>query len=117
MVLDSATFVISPGLDQIRTVIPLCEFIDDCLPPADDDDIQEVVPVKSEPREAPLVQQHQAQPAAQEMYSHALQATEEGEYGGEDQYEDYGQYEGEGYDAQEGDGNKGKAANLINCGQ
>lgn len=87
------------------------------LPPADDDDIQEVVPVKSEPREAPLVQQHQAQPAAQEMYSHALQATEEGEYGGEDQYEDYGQYEGEGYDAQEGDGNKGKAANLINCGQ
>ena len=51
------------------------------------------------------------------MYSHALQATEEGEYGGEDQYEDYGQYEGEGYDAQEGDGNKGKAANLINCGQ
>jgi len=77
------------------------------LPPPEDDDIQEVVPVKSEPREAPLVQQHQAQPAAQEMYSHALQAAEEGEYGGEEQYEDYGQYEGEGYDAQEGgDGNK-----------
>merc|ERR1719222_888054 len=78
------------------------------LPPPEDDDIQEVVPVKSEPREAPLVQQHQAQPAAQEMYSHALQAAEEGEYGGEEQYEDYGQYEGEGYDGQEGgDGNKG----------
>ena len=88
------------------------------LPPSEDDDIQEVVPVKSEPREAPLVQQHQAQPAAQEMYSHALQAAEEGEYGGEEQYEDYGQYEGEGYDAQEGgDGNKGKAANLINYRQ
>jgi len=78
------------------------------LPPPEDDDIQEVVPVKSEPREAPLVQQHQAPPASQEMYSHALQAAEEGEYGGEEQYEDYGQYEGEGYDAQEGgDGNKG----------
>jgi len=77
------------------------------LPPPEDDDIQEVVPVKSEPREAPLVQQNQAQPAAQEMYSHALQAAEEGEYGGEEQYEDYGQYEGEGYDGQEGgDGNK-----------
>ena len=88
------------------------------LPPPEDDDIQEVVPVKSEPREAPLVQQHQAQPAAQEMYSHALQAAEEGEYGGEEQYEDYGQYEGEGYDAQEGgDGNKGREANLINYGR
>merc|ERR1719222_1042930 len=83
------------------------------LPPPEDDDIQEVVPVKSEPREAPLVQQNQAQPAAQEMYSHALQAAEEGEYGGEEQYEDYGQYEGEGYDAQEGgDGNKGIATEL-----
>ena len=52
------------------------------------------------------------------MYSHALQAAEEGEYGGEEQYEDYGQYEGEGYDAQEGgDGNKGREANLINYGQ
>ena len=88
------------------------------LPPPEDDDIQEVVPVKSEPREAPLVQQNQAQPAAQEMYSHALQAAEEGEYGGEEQYEDYGQYEGEGYDGQEGgDGNKGRGANLINYGQ
>ena len=88
------------------------------IPPPEDDDIQEVVPVKSEPREAPLVQQNQAQPAAQEMYSHALQAAEEGEYGGEEQYEDYGQYEGEGYDAQEGgDGNKGRDANLINYGQ
>jgi len=84
------------------------------LPPPEDDDIQEVVPVKSEPREAPLVQQNQAQPAAQEMYSHALQAAEEGEYGGEEQYEDYGQYEGEGYDAQEGgDGNKGLLESMI----
>merc|ERR1719222_1126542 len=83
------------------------------LPPPEDDDIQEVVPVKSEPREAPLVQQHQAPPASQEMYSHALQAAEEGEYGGEEQYEDYGQYEGEGYDAQEGgDGNKGHLARV-----
>jgi len=84
------------------------------LPPPEDDDIQEVVPVKSEPREAPLVQQNQAQPAAQEMYSHALQAAEEGEYGGEEQYEDYGQYEGEGYDAQEGgDGNKGYVESFL----
>jgi len=81
------------------------------LPPPEDDDIQEVVPVKSEPREAPLVQQHQAQP---EVYSHALQAAEEGEYGGDEQYEDYGQYEGEGYDGQEGgDGNKGDPETMM----
>ena len=97
---------------------PILQSNQHSLPPADDDDIQEVVPVKSEPREAPLVQQNQAQPAAQEMYSHALQAAEEGEYGGEEQYEDYGQYEGEGYDGQEGgDGNKGRGANLIKNGQ
>ena len=45
------------------------------------------------------------------MYSHALQAAEEGEYGGEEQYEDYGQYEEEGYAmmASTGaEGNKGK---------
>ena len=87
---------------------PIIQSSQHSLPLPEDDDIQEVVPVKSEPREAPLVQQHQAQPAGQEMYSHALQAAE-GDYGGEEQYEDYGQYEGEGYDAQEaGDGNKGK---------
>ena len=87
---------------------PIIQSSQHSLPLPEDDDIQEVVPVKSEPREAPLVQQHQAQPASQEMYSHALQAAE-GDYGAEEQYEDYGQYEGEGYDAQEaGDGNKGK---------
>jgi len=86
---------------------PIIQSSQHSLPLPEDDDIQEVVPVKSEPREAPLVQQHQAQPAGQEMYSHALQAAE-GDYGAEEQYEDYGQYEGEGYDAQEaGDGNKG----------
>jgi len=85
---------------------PIIQSSQHSLPLPEDDDIQEVVPVKSEPREAPLVQQHQAQPAGQEMYSHALQAAE-GDYGAEEQYEDYGQYEGEGYDAQEaGDGNK-----------
>jgi len=91
---------------------PIIQSSQHSLPLPEDDDIQEVVPVKSEPREAPLVQQHQAQPAGQEMYSHALQAAE-GDYGAEEQYEDYGQYEGEGYDAQEaGDGNKGHLASL-----
>jgi len=92
---------------------PIIQSSQHSLPLPEDDDIQEVVPVKSEPREAPLVQQHQAQPAGQEMYSHALQAAE-GDYGAEEQYEDYGQYEGEGYDAQEaGDGNKGLLESMI----
>jgi len=92
---------------------PIIQSSQHSLPLPEDDDIQEVVPVKSEPREAPLVQQHQAQPAGQEMYSHALQAAE-GDYGAEEQYEDYGQYEGEGYDAQEaGDGNKGYVESFL----
>merc|ERR1712107_120644 len=67
---------------------PIIQSSQHSLPLPEDDDIQEVVPVKSEPREALLVQQHQAQPAGQEMYSHALQAAE-GDYGAEEQYEDY----------------------------
>ena len=89
------------------------------LPPSnhsysqDEDDIQEVVPVKSEPREVvqPVAAVHHAPaPPAQDLYSHALQATEDPDQyveGGE--YEDYGQYEGEGYAGQEGgDANKGR---------
>merc|ERR1712126_773495 len=81
----------------------------------EDDDIQEVVPVKSEPRDPSTMMTHA--PAPHDMYSHALQPTEDPElaaYGAEgDQYEDYGQYEGEAYDgAEAGDGNKGHMARL-----
>jgi len=80
-------------------------------PSAEDDDIQEVVPVKSEPREAPL----HAPAQAQELYSHALQAAEGEEQYGDEQYEDYGQYEGEGgFEGGEGgDGNKGLIESMI----
>jgi len=80
-------------------------------PSTEDDDIQEVMPVKSEPREAPL----HAPAQAQELYSHALQAAEGEEQYGEEQYEDYGQYEGEGgFEGQEGgDGNKGDWESLM----
>jgi len=74
--------------------------------PTDDDDIQEVVvPVKAEP------QPYQAGPEA----SHALAAQEDHlqPYGGEEGYEDYGQYEGEEGNYESGmmdmDGNKGLA--------
>jgi len=74
--------------------------------PTDDDDIQEVVvPVKAEP------QPYQAGPEA----SHALAAQEDHlqPYGGEEGYEDYGQYEGEEGNYESGmmdmDGNKGNS--------
>merc|ERR1712126_533923 len=89
----------------------------------EDDDIQEVVPVKSEPRDPSTMMTHaptpHAAPAPQDMYSHALQPTEDPElaaYGAEgDQYEDYGQYEGEAYDgAEAGDGNKVMISGMEN---
>jgi len=78
--------------------------------PTDDDDIQEVVvPVKAEP------QPYQAGPEA----SHALAAQEDHlqPYGGEEGYEDYGQYEGEEGNYETGmmemDGNKGNSRNFL----
>ena len=76
-----------------------------------EDDIQEVMPVKSEPREpAPQA----PAPPPQEAYSHALQAAEDpDQYGEGEGYEDYGQYEGEGYVQEGGDANKGKMLDAL----
>jgi BTB/POZ domain len=91
-----------------------------------DDDIQEVVPVKSEPREAAAVTAAVAGPvsaatAADNSYSNAL-VSEEGE-AYDESYEDYGQYEqsfGGGEGGSESalvdlgpDGSKGKDSSLL----
>jgi len=65
-----------------------------------DDDIQEVVPVKSEPKEAPVVLPTPAPQAVQPMYSplpppvssQALAPADDQVMGYDDNYEDYGQY-------------------------
>ena len=90
-------------------------------PPIDDDDIQEVVPVKSEPREAPPVN-NAVIPNPQDLYDNSSNqqtlALAEDDYGQDESYDDYGQYgdqEG-GYDGQMmdptlaagADGNKGR---------
>jgi len=78
----------------------------------DDDDIQEVVPVKSEPRDtpaAPLVDSY-SNTALAPSNQHQLQTEEEANY--EESYDDYGQYD-QNYDNtmmdpnMSGDGNKG----------
>jgi len=80
------------------------------LPPHNepDDDIQEVMPVKSEPRDPPLApppvaMPQQVQPVVAEYRapsSQALTPALEENYA-EESYEDYGQYEGvEGYDVE-----------------
>jgi len=77
----------------------------------DDDDIQEVVPVKSEPRDtpaAPLVDSY-SNTALAPSNQHQLQTEEEANY--EESYDDYGQYD-QNYDNtmmdpnMSGDGNK-----------
>jgi len=79
----------------------------------DDDDIQEVVPVKSEPRDtpaAPLVDSY-SNTALAPSNQHQLQTEEEANY--EESYDDYGQYD-QNYDNtmmdpnMSGDGNKGE---------
>ena len=84
----------------------------------DDDDIQEVVPVKTEPREAapPPPQPHQLAPPPEQFYApqpstQALAPADDqmAEYRDES-YEDYGEYSGElqGYEGgQAADGTKG----------
>jgi len=104
---------------------------------ADDDDIQEVVPVKSEPHEisnsAVNVYQHHppapVQPQPQ-VLSHALAPAqtqlvqdESLQYGGDESYDDYGGYEGDqGYEGVGGvvdqnmaaaDGNKGFDRTML----
>jgi len=106
---------------------------------ADDDDIQEVVPVKSEPHEisnsAVNVYQHHppapVQPQPQ-VLSHALAPAqtqlvqdESLQYGGDESYDDYGGYEGDqGYEGVGGvvdqnmaaaDGNKGFEDTIENA--
>jgi len=64
-----------------------------------DDDIQEVVPVKTEPREHPLPSTATVLPPVQDTYtgSHSLAQVEDGDYGYEDdQYAEYDQYQAEG---------------------
>jgi len=84
----------------------------------DDDDIQEVVPVKSEPRDtpaAPLVDSY-SNTALAPSNQHQLQTEEEANY--EESYDDYGQYD-QNYDNtmmdpnMSGDGNKGASLNEL----
>jgi len=71
----------------------------------DDDDIQEVVPVKSEPRDTSSAviantsnDMYQAAPSNQQTM--ALAAEDDISYGADESYDDYGSYDQEGYDGQ-----------------
>jgi len=62
-----------------------------------DDDIQEVVPVKTEPREHPLPSTPTVLPPVQDTDRHSLAPVEDGDYGyQDDQYAEYDQYQAEG---------------------
>jgi len=92
---------------------------------ADDDEIQEVVPVKSEPHDTNSSavnvygQHHQAPVQTQVAQSHVIAASQNQlvhddslQYGGDESYEDYGGYEGDHYEGVDQsiaatDGNKG----------
>jgi len=74
-------------------------------PVHDDDDIQEVVPVKSEPRDTSSAviantsnDMYQAAPSNQQTL--ALAAEDDISYGADESYDDYGSYDQEGYDGQ-----------------
>jgi len=104
---------------------------------ADDDEIQEVVPVKSEPHEIQssavnLYQQHQPAPVQPQVASHALAPAqtqlvqdESLHYAGDESYDDYGGYEADqGYEGVGGvvdqsmaavDGNKGFEDTIENA--
>ena len=80
-----------------------------------DDDIQEVMPIKSEP--APYAAP--PPPAASHQQGGVVAQMEEEQYG-EEGYEDYGGYEGgEGYDQglMEGDQNKGRRCRIYFWGE
>ena len=80
---------------------------------ADDDDIQEVVPVKSEPRDNPIVSvdPYAGEEPAPAPNNHQLATEEDANY--DESYDDYGQYD-QSYDASmmdpnmTGDSNKGR---------
>ena len=78
---------------------------------SEDDDIQEVVPVKSEPRELVAPSSATAAVAGTDAYANALATEDDGAY--DESYEDYGQYD-QSYDgtladpSMGADGNKGR---------
>jgi len=98
---------------------------------ADDDEIQEVVPVKSEPHDTNSSavnvygQHHQAPVQTQVAQSHVIAASQNQlvhddslQYGGDESYEDYGGYEGDHYEGVDQsiattDGNKGFDRNML----
>jgi len=95
-------------------------------PVHDDDDIQEVVPVKSEPRDTSSAviantsnDMYQAAPSNQQTL--ALAAEDDISYGADESYDDYGSYDQEGYDGQMmdpnmaggADGNKGESRAML----
>jgi len=97
-------------------------------PVHDDDDIQEVVPVKSEPRDTSSAviantsnDMYQAAPSNQQTL--ALAAEDDISYGADESYDDYGSYDQEGYDGQMmdpnmaggADGNKDLDARIAEC--
>ncbi|XP_023339251.1 protein tramtrack, beta isoform isoform X28 [Eurytemora carolleeae] len=85
------------------------------ITPPDDDDIQEVVPVKSEPRDSSAVISTPGDMYQPSSNQQSLALTEEDDYGQDESYDDYGQYGDGSYDGQMmdpsmaggADGNKG----------
>jgi len=93
-------------------------------PVHDDDDIQEVVPVKSEPRDTSSAviantsnDMYQAAPSNQQTL--ALAAEDDISYGADESYDDYGSYDQEGYDGQMMDPNMagGADGNKVRVSQ
>ncbi|XP_023339254.1 protein tramtrack, beta isoform isoform X31 [Eurytemora carolleeae] len=86
------------------------------ITPPDDDDIQEVVPVKSEPRDSSAVISTPGDMYQPSSNQQSLALTEEDDYGQDESYDDYGQYGDGSYDGQMmdpsmaggADGNKGR---------
>ncbi|XP_023339257.1 protein tramtrack, beta isoform isoform X34 [Eurytemora carolleeae] len=91
------------------------------ITPPDDDDIQEVVPVKSEPRDSSAVISTPGDMYQPSSNQQSLALTEEDDYGQDESYDDYGQYGDGSYDGQMmdpsmaggADGNKGIVENLL----
>ncbi|XP_023339231.1 protein tramtrack, beta isoform isoform X10 [Eurytemora carolleeae] len=89
------------------------------ITPPDDDDIQEVVPVKSEPRDSSAVISTPGDMYQPSSNQQSLALTEEDDYGQDESYDDYGQYGDGSYDGQMmdpsmaggADGNKGTISN------
>ncbi len=91
------------------------------ITPPDDDDIQEVVPVKSEPRDSSAVISTPGDMYQPSSNQQSLALTEEDDYGQDESYDDYGQYGDGSYDGQMmdpsmaggADGNKGRHRFFI----